>query len=366
MRESTTTRPAGGYTLVEMVAALAIVSILMLGVGSAMLVASRAVDPGTRPRVTHTAAEAAARVAGDIEFAVAFTERAAHAVTFTVADRDGDGSEETIRYAWSGAAGDPLTRQVNGGTAVTVLDDVRECDLSYNLKSLTEEPDAQRSESGEILLASHQTPEEGENFTVTGSRWIGQYVAPSLPGNAVSWRVTRVLLVARRDGYANDVMGVQLRLPNASNLPSRTVVEEVPVHEDRLTDGYLWHEFAFSNAGGLSPSKGICLTVVALSGDYDFCQIRYDGEQEDDEDEGGGGGLSGGMRRTNSGEGSWWPVAEQAMLFAVYGTVTTTSEPDPVTQTWVRGAGLRLRTGPDPQTAVETGVRILNAPEVTE
>jgi len=355
MRESPPTRTAPrGHTLIELMAALTIVSILMLGVGSAMLVASRAVDPATRPRVTHATAEAAARVARELEFATAFTQRTARAVTFTVADRDGDGSDETIRYAWSGAEGDLLTRQYNGGKAIPVAEDVRQCTFTYDLHTETEQPDTERNESGEVLLASHQTAGDPREFEVQDFYWVGQYLKPALPPGAVSWRVTRVLLKARRDGYANDIAAVQLRLPTAGNLPSQRVVEEVPMHEYRLTDWWLWHEFAFSNAAGLSPSNGLCLVVKALSGDTGYCDIQYDDD-----------GPSG-MRYANSGEGSWTVVPNRSVVFAVYGTVTTSSEPDPVTRTWVRGAGLRLRAGPDPQTAVETAARLLNRPEVTE
>jgi len=343
-----------GHTLLEMVTALAIVGILVLGMASAMLVASRAVDPDTRPRATHAAAEAAAQVLRELEFATGFTEHAAHAVTFTVADRSGDAVEETIRYAWSGAAGDPLTRICNGGAAVTIIDDVRECELTYDLKVVTDEPDAARSESGEMLLASHTTADEPKNFAIQKDRWVGQYFKPSLPGDAVSWRVTRVQIKARRHGAAGGVTGVQLRLPTATNRPSRTIIEEVPMYEDRLTDGYLWHEFRFSNAGGLSPSRGLCLVLACIKEDADLADVRYD-------DEGPGRLL-----RTYDGGSSWSLSSEKCLLFSIHGTVTTTSEPDPVTRTWVQGVGVRLRGGPDPSTAVETGACVLNAPEVSD
>jgi prepilin-type N-terminal cleavage/methylation domain-containing protein len=354
MREVTTTRrAANGYTLVEMVTALAIVGILMLGVASAMLVASRAIDPDTRPRTTHAAAEAAARVVRELEFATAFAERSAAAVTFTVADRTGDGSDETIRYAWSGTAGDPLTRQYNGGTSVAVVEDVRECAFTCDLETLTEEPDPTRSESAEMALAVHTVPSDAKDFAVQNSVWIGQYFKPSLPGSAVSWSVTRALVKCRLHGAAKGKASVQLRLPTAGNLPSREVLEGIHVHENRLTDGYLWQEFTFSNAAGLSPSRGLCLTVVRFIDDADICDVQYDGDGP------------GGMCQTNSGEGAWSTVLGKSMVFAVYGTVTTSDDPDPVTRTWVRGVHLRLRAGPDPSTAVETGVRVLNAPEVT-
>jgi len=358
---STTRRPPPGHTLVETVAALAIVAILVLGVGSAMLVASRAVEPDTPPRATHATAEAAARVIQELEFATAFAERAAHAVTFTVADRDGDDSDETIRYAWSGTTGEALTRQYNGGAAVAILDGVRECDLAYNLKALTEQPDATHNESGEQALASHEVVNEAENFAIKDDRWVGQYFEPSLPPDAIAWRVTRVIVKAKIHGADKGVAGVQLRLPDGSNRPSNIILEEIPMHEDRLTDGYLWHKFAFSNAGDLSPARGLCLVIGCARDDADLCDIQYDEEAQ-------GVGETGnieGLLRTYDAGASWTRDNEACLLFSIHGTYTTSSEPEPVTRTWVQGVRLRLRAGPDPSTAVETGVHVLNAPEVT-
>ena len=65
-------------------------------------------------------------------------------MTFTVADRTGDSAADTIRYAWSGVAGDPLTRQINAGTAVTVAANVQSLQLSYD----------SRSASGQTLLTA--------------------------------------------------------------------------------------------------------------------------------------------------------------------------------------------------------------------
>jgi prepilin-type N-terminal cleavage/methylation domain-containing protein len=347
-------RPTG-YTLVELVTALAIVSVLILGMGSAMLVASRAADPDNRPGAVHTTAEAAARLARDLAFATTFTERSALAVTFTVADRTGDAAPETIRYAWAGSAGDPLTRQYNGNTAETVLDDVRELALAYDIKTVTETPSATRTESGEVLLSARTTPADPKDFAVKEKEWVGQYFKPTLPGDAVSWRVTRVLVKSRIHGAAKGIAGVQLRLPDGSTKPSTTVLEQCAMYEYRLTDGYLWQEFDFSNAAGLSPSRGLCLTVICFLKDADICDIQYDNAAAD-----------GGMRKANSGEGSWSTEPGKSLLYAVYGTVTTGTTPDPVTRKWLRGVRLRLRAGPDPSTAVETGTAVYNVPEVTD
>src|SRR5690606_14293632 len=53
------------------------------------------------------------------------------AIGFTVPDGNGNGSDDTIAYAWSGVAGAALTRQYNGGTAVTILDNVQSLQFTF-------------------------------------------------------------------------------------------------------------------------------------------------------------------------------------------------------------------------------------------
>jgi hypothetical protein len=53
------------------------------------------------------------------------------------------------------------------------------------------------------------------------------------------------------------------------------------------------------------------------------------------------------------------------MLYYVYGTVTTETIPDPVTREWLDGVRVRLRSGEDGTSRIDTGVQILNRPEVT-
>ena len=75
---------------------------------------------------------ALSQLTSDLRLALSFTERTANAVTFTVPDRTGDDAVETIRYSWSGTAGDPLLYQINGSTAVTIIANVQQ----FNLTSL--------------------------------------------------------------------------------------------------------------------------------------------------------------------------------------------------------------------------------------
>ena len=127
------------YTLVELVVSIAVTGILMAGLTSTLFVASRGVSVEGPSRATLTGSSAAQDVLGDLQQSIAFTERTATAATFTVADRDGDAAPETIRYAWSGTPGDPLTRQCDG-LVVNLIEDVQEFQLGYDLKIVTTEP----------------------------------------------------------------------------------------------------------------------------------------------------------------------------------------------------------------------------------
>ena len=116
----------------ELLVSTASATVLMAGLASATYIANRALDDEALPvSADRRASEALSQLLCDLEHALAFSERTSAAVTFTVPDRDGDNAPETVRYAFSGAAGDPLTYEYNGGPAVKIADDVQAFDLNY-------------------------------------------------------------------------------------------------------------------------------------------------------------------------------------------------------------------------------------------
>jgi hypothetical protein len=72
----------------------------MLGMGSAMLIANKALpDANNIADATMVTSEAAQELASELKFAITFTVRDANTVEFIVSDRNGDEVPETIRYA---------------------------------------------------------------------------------------------------------------------------------------------------------------------------------------------------------------------------------------------------------------------------
>jgi type II secretory pathway pseudopilin PulG len=122
------------FTLVEMVTALASAAILSAGLVSTMLIALRASNPANTPAAGMLQALGCmADMAAELQYAVAVTEYTANAITVTVPDRtDANATPETIRYAWSGTAGAPVTRSYNGAAAVNVIPSVQSFALEYS------------------------------------------------------------------------------------------------------------------------------------------------------------------------------------------------------------------------------------------
>lgn len=127
---------ASGYTLIEVLLSLGIVSLILAATVSMLFVAQQAVASGadSAGRVSRES-RAMQMILLDVSLAKGFTERTDRAVTMTVPDRTGDDRDETIRYAWSGTSGDPLTRQVNGGPVVVLAPNVYQLRLTYLLRT---------------------------------------------------------------------------------------------------------------------------------------------------------------------------------------------------------------------------------------
>ena len=127
-----------GLTLVEMLISISIISLLLGALASTVLLATKAIpdpdDPGLQALAAVRVTE---HMLQELQEALNVNVATATSVEFTVADRDSDNNAETIRYAFSGTAGDPLTRQYNSGAIVNVLDNVQEFNLQYMTKTVT-------------------------------------------------------------------------------------------------------------------------------------------------------------------------------------------------------------------------------------
>lgn len=346
-----------GLTLVELLVSIAITTILMLAIGSVMLIATHAFpDVNGAANTIIVASGVAEQLAAELQYAIAINGCNATMIEFTVADRDANGVPETIRYEWSGTPGNPLTRQYNGGSVVEVLNSVQEFNLSYALETISEETPT-GNESPETLLIGYDTPQAQASYAIKQVDWLAQYFLPSLPGDAINWKVTRVHFDAKASLPIDGEVRVQLQLPTAGNEPSGTVLEENTLMEATLDTTYLCQELTFDNTSGLSPQQGLCLVLRWATG-VTACIIRCGQE--------GSGSPNRYILTTHNEGASWLPFTGQSMVFSVYGTVTTAGTPQIQQTYYVRTVDIKLRAGNDQQSAVYTAANTFNKPEVTQ
>ena len=343
-----------GLTLIELSVSLAVVSIVLGAIGSTVVLVTHAVpgagDPATR---TIAAGRVGERLTAELSEAIHICQWPANAITFTVADRDADGSPERICYSWSGTPGEPLTRAYNGGAAVTVVQDVHEFQLTYDLKTVSEEYPGPFVESAEVYLSGYDPVPADKEFSVDDKHWIGQYCKPTLPPEAITWAAKRILFTAMGRGGITGTTKVQLRLADGNALPTDTVLQERVMNEWELSSVvYTWREFSFDGASGLSPGDGLCLVLEWIQ-DAHSASILYDDEVP-----------ATAMVTTDNAGDTWRNEAAKAIVYHAYGTYTTAGAPQTVSRQYVTNVRIAMQVGGEAVSRIDTAARMLNTPEV--
>ena len=315
------TAPArrAGMTLVEMTTSLVILAVILTASTSLVVVTGKAARSGADGNVG-AAATAARRATGqildDLKVATAVTERTATAVTMTVPDRDGDGAAETVRYAWSGVAGDPLYRTYNGVTG-TVATDVRALSFAYLTKTVGRPPavtSAEQSQYAHVAAAAADVV----SHAVNGSTALAQKFTPTLPATATGWTVSRCRLQLQGAAGAVGEFRLSVRYADASGHPTgadvqaATAVSIAAVPASAPT----WVEFAFPTPVALSTDKAVCLVLTYAGTSGGAGTVAVDANNAD-------AGLTF-STSSGGGTGTWTTAAAgRAMQFRAYGTVTT-------------------------------------------
>src|SRR5687767_13477913 len=126
-----------GHTLLELIAAMICSAVLLAGLGSVMLIARQVAYTPSAATVRTETSEAVSWLADELQYATLLIDQSPKTLEFVIADRDGDGRAERIRYEWSGTPGDPLVKTVNGGTPKNILEQVDQFQAAYVLKPET-------------------------------------------------------------------------------------------------------------------------------------------------------------------------------------------------------------------------------------
>lgn len=347
-----------GISLLELITSLASAAVLFAGLATAVAFSIRAGDPSSGTfHNSYDAAKASLQITRELQSATGFNSAVCNStrVEFTVPDINGDGSPDTIRYSWGGSAGNALMRTFNGGTAQTFLPDVNAFSLRYHTKTVP--PTVVLTESAETLFLDQESGNTGfinSTIDVSTSYWIGEYFKPTLPSNAVSWRITRVQWNVDDTGVDDGTALVQVRAADTSGKPSLNVIGQAVLSESDLPN--TWYTVTFSNASGILPTQGACVNVGTAAG-TSVARLRAGFFSN---------GSPGTYLLTSYDDGATWSATTWIDLWIrVWGTYTS-STAGTGSNTYLRtGIDLTLQAGSSSRAAVTSSVQTVNQPEVS-
>ena len=349
-RTRPTRPPRQGFTLVELVTSLAILSILLLGMGSAVMVVHASIPDQTSPAATASdTARTLSSIAEELESAIHVMEQTPTAIAVVLPDRDSDGLPEIVRYEWSGTPGDALIRQ-SGGNAVPVIEDVHVFSLNATTNVTTSTYASTPIETDEMILSSHVAGSMRWEEKVSENQWIGQYLTPALPAGTTSWSVTRVAIKASKQGATKGELTIQLQ-PAAGGLPNGVVLQEHTTREKDLPKTLQWIEYPFTDATELAPDETLCL-VLAGDTNGNSAEIEVD--------EGNGSG----MIESNSQGADWYSYGNQSVGHYLYGKAVVGASTNTLVRPAITSIDLALQVSGNAATRREVAVRLVNRPQV--
>ncbi len=255
-----------GFTLVELVASLGVTSIILGALGSVFVLSASAL-PGTRgAQVAIDRAEvgvALSRLNDDLLVATRVRKANSRAVVLTLPDRTDDGQPETVTWAWSGTAGEPLTRTQNGEPAEIILPNVTTLSLAFTLRSQTPLASGLPSAGTEVLVASGGSEANSSTVAVTAPSSVAQSFRVALPADAISWTPSRIRLRARTSGLIDGSTDIQLRTAVAGTISiGGTTLFGATIAESSLSGSGGWINVPVS---GVSPLPVTAVPRLSLA-----------------------------------------------------------------------------------------------------
>ena len=174
-----------------------------------------------------------------------------------------------------------------------------------------------------MLLISHDDAPGGtlKDYTLDKTHRAASYFKPTLPANAVSWKITRVKFYAVLNGATTDTLAVQIRPSDAAMKPAASVLASVQIPEAQLGASFMWTEVSFGSCQGLAPASGYCLVLAQATLVDKVAKVKWE--------DAGSPMTANAHWMTSADSGATWtaPNSTQDLRFYVYGTVTTEGPP---------------------------------------
>ena len=201
--------------MLEMMVAMVASAFLLAGLGSVMFIARQVAYTPTAASRRAKTADIINQISDELRYATVITQQTSQILEFVVADRNNDGTAEKIRYEWSGIAGDPLRKTVNGGTAVDVLT-VR-VRLQRDASAKVEDHHLDHNDRLGRSRAARQRDRRDRHLLATLIRaiFVRKQItprrSPACPPTPLAGMLTKIDFHGKQNGTATETLTVQLR-----------------------------------------------------------------------------------------------------------------------------------------------------------
>lgn len=338
------------FTLIELVAALGITTILLAAIASTVMIATNAL-PQTNDAFSApmSAGRIVDQMAGELESSLLVLAQTPTSISFTVPPRNGDTLPEKITYSWAGPSGAPLMRQYNSGTPVSLIDSVDQFSLTPVAVTSTESyPGVATEDASDSLIIDNSSTTGAASQGVNASNCLGQYFcSSSWPSGVVGWRPTRVQFYAEQSGLiaTTDIL---MALPLSNFTPASPYPQQYSDTGIGLLASFSWQQFSFSGIDRLAPSAGACLMVEGASGGTNSMILETNS-------------LSG-LLQTSNGGSTWSYISNQGLVSQMFGKLTRSTTTQFATTNYLSALTITLRAGPSANPAVTSTAQLMNQP----
>ncbi len=347
------------FSLIELSVASSLTVIVMLAVGGALHLMTRgAAGIQASSQLNADASVAMARMRRELGAAVTVTSLTPTHIEFTHPDVDDDGADDLIIYDWPGVAGSSITRQVAGGTAVPIVENVSEFSMTSTCSTVAL-PGETSDLTGEVVLASHEAIPSGSTGSfgagpMSSSSWRGEGFSVSAD-DLESYSITRAKVYLKGTGLTGTLY---LSIRSAST--NITYETETLSLSSLSSAEYLWYEFTFSSLTAMSPGTTYSLIAYTNTSSIgaNFGRDEYDTNPV---------GSDYYKYSTTSGL-TWSADSDRDCRYILYGQLKYDSpqEGQASTRKYLTGLTLRFKLAQDTNIAEMTsGASCLNRPEIT-
>lgn len=341
------------FTLAEMLLATAIAAIVLSSLHSLILIAGRAVPEEQGVQIAAVdAGNGLERLVTELSVAVEILEISETSVSFSLNDWTGDGVVETVKYAWSGVAGDPLLRAVNGSAAAVLIPAVDRLKITAT-QTDKQVPVAVTITEVEDALVHEVNTLKGGTKDINYDKWLGQRIIPALPADSTAWQVKGVDVWLESTGDSGPDMFVELRGVDDATLMPNSVIYARATFSTAVLTSALQRFHVPLHCPKLPPDEDLTL-VLRTDTPKNIAKAHFDDPPTPT------GGRNG---YRDDRQGTAWHVdGGKILASAIYADTWSRPSPEQTRKT-LSELRIQLATG-EPLQTMERRVRLLNRPEV--